>query len=47
MSPIKVYDYSKNRIDYAINAGEDNILYFCAINESTNNVIPVFKINSY
>lgn len=46
MFPDKIYDYSNNRIAYSINGGKDGILYFCAINESTNNVIPVFKMNT-
>ena len=48
MSTRGMFDYSKNRLTYkTFNSGEDGILYFCAINESTNNVIPVFKIYTY
>ena len=40
-----IFDYSKNRLTYTtFNSGKDGILYFCTINESTNNVIPVFKM---
>lgn len=48
MIHLYIFDYSKNRLTYTtINSGEDGILYFCAINESTNNVIPVFKMYTY
>ena len=48
MLPLYVFDYSKNRLIFtSFNSGKDGILYFCAINESTNNVIPVFKMHTY
>ena len=48
MIHLYIFDYSKNRLTYTtINSGKDGILYFCTINESTNNVIPVFKMHTY
>ena len=48
MIHLYIFDYSKNRSTYVtINSGKDGILYFCTINESTNNVIPVFKMHTY
>ena len=48
MIHLYIFDYSENRLKYTtINSGKDGILYFCTINESTNNVIPVFKMYTY
>ena len=37
---------SKNRLIFtSFNSGEDGILYFCAINESTNKICVILKID--
>lgn len=45
----KYFDYSQNKISdsNAFNKGKDHTLYFCAINESNNQVVPVYKISTY
>lgn len=43
---IKLFDYKNNKttIISTLNAGDDNYVYFCAINPTNNTVIPVFKM---
>lgn len=43
---MSIFDYSQNKISYkGFNGSNDNLLYFCAINESK--VIPIFKIVTF
>lgn len=44
----KLFDYKNNKLSdkYNLNAGDDNYVYFCAINPANNTVVPVFKMNA-